>query len=214
MQRALLLLPWLLCAGPVMAAGTVYQCRAGNGQLIFQDTPCGKARDQRRLTLPDPPPTPAPDPVRAEQTVPPPAPAIPAPVPPEPMRASIPRMYGCVGAVDGKPYVSPRRPAPYLAPYGMLGSDQLPLSEAYGPTRGAAGISAPEANRGRVTTGLAAGNYVWVQDRCRELTSQEVCSALRDDFDRNAHALSKAFKTDRPPLEKRDRELRAQLEGC
>lgn len=127
----------------------------------------------------------------------------------------VPHMYGCVNAVDGKPYVSRNGdPAPYLAPYGMLGAGQLTLSEAYGPTQGGAGMSAPEANRGRVTTGLAAGNYVWVQDQCRELTVQETCAALRDDLERNAHALSKAFKSDRPPLEQRDRELREQLQGC
>ena len=61
-------------------------------------------------------------------------------------------MYTCVRATDGKTYLSDNgNPPPYQAPYGVLGAEQLPLSEVYGPDRGAAGISAPEANRGRVT---------------------------------------------------------------
>jgi len=214
-MRRILLVSWLLWAGgPAMAGTTVYQCRATSGQVTYQDTPCGKAQDQRQLALPDLPRTPAVAAPPADRPAAAPTEAAPAP-PPVRAVAPVPRMYGCVRATDGKPYISQHGdPAPYLAPYGMLGAGQLSLAQAYGPTQGGAGISAPEANHGRITTGLVADNYVWVQDQCRELTPQEACAALRDDFDRNAHALSKAFKSDRAPLEKRDRELRAQLQGC
>jgi hypothetical protein len=205
------LLPW---SGRAVAGTTVYQCRAANGPLTYQDVPCGKGQSQQRLALPYPPQAAMSTAAPEARTALPDTEKAAAPLPTQPA-ASVPRMYGCVNAVDGKPYVSKRGdPAPYLAPYGMLGAGQLPLSEAYGPTRGGAGISAPEANRGRVTAALAAGNYVWVQDQCRELTVQETCAALRDDLERNAHALDKAFRSDRPPLERRDRELRAQLQGC
>lgn len=208
---ALLWLPW---GGGTEAGTTIYQCGAANGQKTYQDTPCAKAQEQQRLALPGLPRSAAaiasPMHLAPRETE-----AASPPMPSSPTVAPVSRMYGCVNAVDGKPYLSQRGdPPPYLAPYGMLGAGQLTLSEAYGPTQGGASMSAPEANRGRVTTGLAAGNYVWVQDQCRELTAQEACTALRDDLERNAHALDKAFKSDRPPLERRDRELRAQLQGC
>jgi hypothetical protein len=215
-MRRLLLLSWLLCCGgPAAAGSTVYQCRASNGQLTYQDTPCSKTQEQRVLALPDLPRTPALSaPAPTDRITPPDSEAAPAPPPEQPV-APVPRMYGCVRATDGKSYVSQNGDAaPYLAPYGVLGAGQLPLPEAYGPTQGGAGISAPESNHGRVTAGLVADNYVWVQDQCRELSPQETCAALREDFDANAHALNKAFKSDRPPLEQRERELRAQLRGC
>ena len=123
-------------------------------------------------------------------------------------------MYGCVRATDGKPYTSGNGdPQPYQVPYGILGASALPLAQAYsGPN--AAGASAPELNRGRVTAGLIANHYVWVQDQCRELTRAETCRALRDDLDDNAEKLRRAFKSDQPPLEKREQELREQLRGC
>lgn len=215
-MRGLLLLSWLLCCAGPAAATTIYQCRASNGQLTYQDTPCGKAQQQQVLAVPELPRSPAAAataPVPARATVPveqsPPAP------PPAQAIAPVPTMYRCVRATDGESYVSSSGdPAPYLAPYGMLGAGQLSLSEAYGPTQGGARMSAPEANRGRADAGLIADHYVWVRDQCRELSPQETCAALRDDLERNARALRKAFKSDRPPLERRDRELRAQLRGC
>lgn len=214
-MRRILVLAWLFgCGGAALAGTTVYQCRADNGQLTYQDTPCSKAQNQRVLALPELPRAPSSSASIAAQPAPPIDETTPALAPAQPA-ASVPRMYRCVRATDGKSYVSQNGdPAPYLAPYGMLAAGQLPLSEAYGPTQGGAGISAPEANRGRVTTGLVADHYVWVQDQCRELSPQETCAALRDDLEQNTHALSRAFQSDRPPLEQRERALRAQLQGC
>jgi hypothetical protein len=144
----------------------------------------------------------------------PPAEVAPAPVAPEPA-APLPVMYACTRATDGKTYLSDHGDsAPYLAPYGVLGAEQQPLSEVYGPDRGAAGISAPEANRGRVTSGLVANNYVWVQDSCRELDPGEICQALEDAYEENARQLRNAFKSQRPPLERREAQLHAQLANC
>ena len=123
-------------------------------------------------------------------------------------------MYACVRATDGKTYTSNNgEPQQYQVPYGILGAGQLPLSQVYGGP-GAAGASAPELNRGRVTPGLVANHYVWVQDQCRELTRAETCRALRDAYDENADKLRRAFKSDQPPLEQREQELRAQLRNC
>lgn len=124
-------------------------------------------------------------------------------------------MYACTRATDGKTYLSQNgNPAPYQAPYSVLGAEPQPLSEVYGADRGAAGISAPEANRGRVTSGMVAGNYVWVQDRCQELDVAETCHALQQAYDENEHQLHNAFKSQRPPLEKREAQLQAQLASC
>lgn len=196
------------------AATTVYMCRAADGHAIYQDKPCPRSQPQQAIDLPDVPSMSAPAAM--------PAPAAPtssgqsaAPTPTAPA-AALPTMYGCVRATDGKAYLSSRGdPAPYLAPYGMLSSDPpQSLSQVYGPTHGNAGISAPEANRGRVTAGLIASNYVWVQDQCRALSAEETCQALQQAYDDNEHKLHNAFKSQRPPLEKREAELHAQLGSC
>ena len=76
------------------------------------------------------------------------------------------------------------------------------------------GKAAPELNRGRVTSGLVARHYVWVQDRCRPMGPQETCDALRDAYDENEHKLKQAFESERGPYEKREAELEAQLTHC
>jgi len=216
MRHYLIPLLWLLpFAALPMGGTTVYKCTGGDGKVIFQDAPCSKAQRQQTIDLADTPapsaPMPAtPSPAFTERSAP--TPASP-PQPSEPT-APLPRMYACTRATDGTAYLSNNGyPEPYLAPFGMLGAVQMPLARAYGPT-GGAGISAPEANRGKVTSGLVADNYVWVQDQCRPLTMQEACHALRDAYDENARKLRRAFKSDRPPLEQRDNELRAQLGNC
>lgn len=211
---------WLLCllaCNLPAAAATVYRCTTTGGQVAFQDTPCPVAQRQHVLALPAVPAVtgstrPAAPPVNPERTAPE-APA--APLPPSPPVAPLPLMYACTRATDGQTYLSRQGdPAPYLAPFGMLGATQMPLSDVYGTTRGNAGMSAPEANRGRTTSTLVANNYVWVQDRCRALTPEETCHALDDAYDENARKLRRAFKSDRAPLERREAELKAQLDNC
>lgn len=213
MVRHVLLL-WVLSCSLPAAATTVYQCTAADGRTTYQDSPCPDTQRQQRLPLPGvpgaadrpmkPAATEAPAEERTAEVSPPPSPTAPLPL-----------LYGCTRATDGQTYLSPNgNPAPYQAPFGMLGAVQLPLSDVYGASRGDAGISAPEANRGRVSADLVANNYVWVQDRCRELTAEETCHALRDAYEENARKLRRAFKSDRPPLERRDSELQAQLDNC
>ena len=208
-----LLLLLVVISGPV-AAGTVYKCRGANGQLSYQDAPCAKTQQQQALQLPDEraapsPPASAPPepvdtpPVTEEALVPSPTPVVP-----------LIQQYRCVHAVDGSAYVSSNgHPQPFLAPLGMLGALPTSLSQAYGHP-GGAGISAPEANHGRVTSGLVASNYVRVQDQCRPLSVPEICRELRDQQEQNARKLQRAFKSDRPPLQRRDDALRAQLTNC
>lgn len=203
---------------PPAAATTIYECVGADGRTVFQDKPCGRdQRQQVRIVSDAPAAAPAPSAPAAPPAAPPadepPAPAPPA-APPEPA-TPLPVMYACVRATDGKTYLSATGdPAPYMAPYGVLGAEQQPLSEVYGPERGGAGISAPEANRGRANADLVANNYVWVQDQCRELDPQETCQALQQAAEENQHALRNAFESQRPPLERRAAELQAQLAHC
>jgi len=206
----LLLLLSPLAALPAGAA-TVYKCTGADGRVSFQDHPCARAQRQDIVPLADPaplaplPPRPAASDDRDTSPTPPPAPAA----PPEPA-APLPGLYACTRATDGKFYISRNGdPQPYLAPFGMVGMVQTPLAQG-----GAGGVSAPELNRGKVTSGLVSSNYVWVQDQCRPMSYGETCHALQDDYDDNARKLRRAFKSDRPPLERRDDELRAQLASC
>lgn len=213
MSRSLLLTLLLLPLSlPAAGATVVYKCTGSDGRVTFQDKPCARTQRQDTIELTDPSPTAAP-PARATTEERSAAPVSPPAPPPEPA-APLPRLYACTRATDGKAYVSQNGyPEPYLAPFGVLGAVQLPLARVYGPG-GGGGISAPEANRGKVTAGMVSGSYVWVQDQCRPLSFDETCHALQDDYDDNARKLRRAFKSDRPPLEQRDETLRAQLTNC
>ena len=122
-------------------------------------------------------------------------------------------LYRCQKATDGSTYVSANgRPAPYAVPFGVLGAAPQPLGSVYGT--GGAGASAPELNRGNVTAGLVANNYVWVRDACRPMDAQETCESLQQQYDENEHKLRQAFKSEQAPFAKREAELEAQLVNC
>ncbi|HET6431896.1 DUF4124 domain-containing protein [Dyella sp.] len=193
-------------------ATTVYKCTDTGGAVTYQDAPCPRQQKQQPIQLPDEPLT---VPAAATSIAPPPQEA-PPPSPPAPPSAPLPVMFGCQRATDGKSYLSDNgNPAPYQAPFGMLGAVPQPLGSAYGTGgTGGAGASAPELNRGKVTSGLVANNYVWVQDQCRELSPEETCAALQDAYDKNEQQLRQAFKSERAPFEKREQTLQAQLVGC
>lgn len=204
----LLVLAWLALDARADTT-TVYKCTDATGSVTYQGQPCPASKRQQSLRLVDQAPEPA-----SPASAPLPPPAITDRVPPVDTTptAPLPVMYRCVRATDGSSYLSNRGdPSPYQAPFGMLGAVQSPLGDAYGHGGGA---SAPELNRGKVTSGLVAGNYVWVQDQCRELGPQETCQALQDAYDENEHKLKQAFKSERPPFEKREAELQAQLNNC
>ncbi len=119
-------------------------------------------------------------------------------------------------ATDGKPYVSRNGDPPaYRAPLGMLGAFQLPLSDTYGgkdATRRAA--SDPQLAHGRITPGLVAGHYTWVQDSCQPMSVAQICAYLGDELDATQDKIDKAFKSDRPPLERKAAMLRKDMAGC
>lgn len=211
MHRLCLLLAWLVPL-PAMA-GAAYKCTAANGAVVYQDTTCAKGQRQEQLDLPqDLGPAPAAPTSSADPGTPttaqPVTPRSPAPA------APLPAMFVCMKATDGKSYLSENGdPQPYLVPFGILGAAPQPLSQVYGPG-GGGGASAPELNRGKTHPNLVGNNFVWVQDQCRPMSYSETCSALRDAYDDVENKLRRAFKSDQPPLEKREAQLLGQLKSC
>lgn len=211
--RSLLSGGLLLAVITPAAASTVYKCTGAGGAVTYQDAPCPRTQQQQAIHLVDTQPTPpAPQPQEAAPRAA--AATPPAPVQPHVPSVPLPVLYSCQRATDGKIYLSRNGdPQPYQAPFGVLGAVQAPLASVYGPG-GGGGASAPELNRGKVTSGLVANNYVWVQDVCRQLGPQETCAALQDEYDANEHKLRQAFKSERPPFEQREAKLQAQLTSC
>lgn len=209
----------LLATAPCAAlAGQVYKCTDAHGHVTFQDAPCPTGTRQQPVQLPDvPPPRPA---ARMPlPATPPPAQSAPAPAssPPQPPSAPPPPpLYACERATDGSTYTSRNgQPQPYLAPFGMLGAIRGPLVGAYGGRDAARdAASDPQLAHGRITPDLIGSRYVWVQDRCRELSVEETCATLQDELDAAEQSISKAFQSDRPPLQRHADALRAQLAGC
>ncbi|BDU18766.1 DUF4124 domain-containing protein [Dyella sp. GSA-30] len=201
----------LLIPAPAMA-GAAYKCTAANGAVIYQDAPCAKGQRQEMLDLPqDLGPAPAPASTSDASTQ---APATPPAPRPSPPATPLPAMFVCLKATDGKSYISENGdPQPYLVPFGILGAAPRSLSQVYGPG-GGGGASAPELNRGKTNPNLVGNNFVWVQDQCRPLSFSETCNALRDAYDDVEHKLQRAFKSDQPPLEKREAQLLSQLAQC
>lgn len=210
MIRLCLLAAFMLTCVPAMA-GTAYQCTDAGGKVSYQDKPCPGTQRQQVLQLDDSQPIAVPAPDTSDTPV---FETVPPPVPPPRPFVPLPSMYACVRATDGTTYISDNgQPQPYQAPYGMLGAGGLSLAQAYSGPNGA-GASAPELSRVRPTAGLIANNYVWVQDQCSAMGPAETCRALRDAYDDNEEKLRRAFKSDQPPLERREQTLREQLKNC
>lgn len=205
------------CTGA--AAQTVYKCTGAHGQLIFQDAPCAKGLHQHVLHLHVPTPPPA----ASVPSAPAPAPVPPARPPVAAARAAaparvyrVPQLYQCVRATDGSTYISrDGHPPAYRAPLGIVGAFQAPLSQVYGgPGAARRAASDPTLAHGRITPGLVAGNYTWVQDQCRPMSYSEVCATLGRRLEKTESAIDKAFRSDRPPLQRKADALRGEMAGC
>ena len=128
LARLLLVACGLMALGLARHAGaagaTVYQCVGADGRPVFQDRPCRADQHQRVVALPEVP-TMAPAPPRSPARAPSPDDPSPASPPAMPPAAPLPVMYTCTRATDGKTYLSQNgNPAPYQAPYGVLGAEQ------------------------------------------------------------------------------------------
>ncbi|HKR76327.1 MAG TPA: DUF4124 domain-containing protein [Rhodanobacter sp.] len=185
-------------------AQTVYRCTGTHGEASYQSAPCPGTQRQRRITLDVPPAPPLPPPAPAPAASAPPVAATPQPPPPP--AAPIPVLYQCVRATDGKSYLSRNGTPPgYYAPLGIVGVPTS-LAQQYN--------AANHMGRDPPNAAMVSGYYTFVQDRCRELDAEETCAALRKDWSENERRLGRAFKSDQPPLLRRETELRAQLQGC
>lgn len=110
-------------------------------------------------------------------------------------------MYRCTRATDQTTYLSSNgNPQPYYAPLAMTG--MLPTS--LGPVM--PGVKPNAA--------MVASQYVLMQDQCAPMSSHDTCATLRDQYDETERKLSRAFKSDQPPLRRREKELLAQLSHC
>jgi hypothetical protein len=203
-----LLLAALLLAGLHLSASahtdttTVYKCSSAQGKVIYQGTPCASGQQQQTMQLqndgPASSPSPAPAPLDApsKATAATPSPSLPH-TPPSPM-------YRCINAINGNSYFSSNgNPPPYYAPLAVSGIIPTPLGQTYA-----------SPGRGAPTAATVASHYVQVQDSCQPMTPQDTCAQLRDDYDEVERKLSRAFKSDQPPLLQRESELRAQLSHC
>lgn len=201
----------LLACIPFVVRAQVFKCTAANGSVSYQDRACSHGQKQKVMDVPEhgppgyvPPPAATTEAAAANEKPPP------AYVPPP---APLPTMYMCVGAVNGKQYLTRSPPPPYLAPLGVMGYPPQSLSQAYG-ARGGAGVSAPELSRPRIGGSPAATGMTEVQDRCLPATHAQVCSFVQDEYDQNHRRLRMAMPHEQPPLEQREQQLSAQLKNC
>ncbi|WP_233840892.1 DUF4124 domain-containing protein [Dyella sp. 2HG41-7] len=195
-----LLLVAALCAPSRAHAQTltVYKCRTAQGQLIYQGAPCKQGQQQQTMQLDDSGPAASPLP---ESPNAPPAAAVAPPAPPSAPPTPPSTMYRCTRATDQTTYLSANGdPPPYYAPLAMTGIVPTPLGHI------TPGVKANAA--------MVASHYIQVQDQCVPMTLQDTCSTLRDQFDDNERKLSRAFKSDQPPLLQREKELLDQLKHC
>ena len=208
------MLIFAVLSGPAAAqAVQVYRCIASDGAVSYQDKPCPPRQKQSAVSLENAPtvsslPQPA-----ASATAPAPTATVTA-APPALPPSPLPTMYACTRYDDQQPYLSDTLPGPYSVPMGALGAPGKSLDQAYGGAD-RLGMSAPEeARKPPVGGSLLANAYVQVQDDCHPASATQVCEELQRRFDANHEKLKMAFPSEQPPLQQREDQLRAQMQGC
>lgn len=179
----------LALAGTLVHAQELHKCRAPDGSLSYQDTPC--AREATSLAVPsiDPAPyyvAPVPEPAAIASE---PAGAPRANPPRE--RSPPPLLFRCTKA-EGDDYVSD---TPYTAPRAVPLWTIEGLAPTFGPGLGEAG-----------------GQYTWVQDVCRRMGRRELCEHWRKRLDIVRGERSRAFKDTRPALDIEYQRLRMDID--
>jgi hypothetical protein len=196
------------------ARAQVFKCTAANGAVAFQDQPCARGQRQAIVDVPSrPPPGYVPPPPATIADAPTVASSTPTRAAYVPAPAPLPAMYLCVGAVNGKHYLTRSPPPPYLAPLGVMGYPPQSLSHAY-RTPATTGMSAPEFSKPSIGGPRIATGMTEVQDFCLPATHAQVCSYVQREYDDNHRKLRMAMPHEQPPLERRERELLQQLRNC
>jgi hypothetical protein len=181
---ALALLPFAASAAPI------YKCRAPDGALSYQDSPCPEGTDQPAPKIAPPPPYVPPEPELAGRREPPKQLGDFQPVrePPPPP----PTLYRCYDGVTGKAHVTdtPQQNLRYVPLWTVL-----PSAGYFGAvTADVRGGMAPSG--GGVSAG-AYGQYTAVEDQCRQLTLAGMCRYWSEHVDEVSSQRRLAFK-DRP----------------
>lgn len=197
---------FLMCMN---ARAQVYRCSAADGSVRYQDHVCARGQKQADIDVPSraPPgyvsPPAATVPETATRSASPPSAYLP------PALSALPEMYECVGAVNGKEYLTQSPPPPYLAPLGVLGYPPQSLAQVYGP-HGGGGVGKPTPIGGpRIAAGMTE-----VQDTCLPATHAQVCGYVQREYDENHRKLRMAMPHEQPPFERREQQLRGQLRSC
>ncbi len=195
------------------ARAQVFKCTSTDGAVAFQDHPCARGQRQAMIDVPSRappdyvPPSVATSAAPAETSRAPPPPAYAPPPPP------LPAIYLCVGAVNGKHYLTRSPPPPYLAPLGVMGYPPQSLSHAY-RTPATTGMSAPEFSKPPIGGPRIATGMTEVQDYCLPATHAQVCGYVQREYDDNHRKLRMAMRHEQPPLAQREQELQDQLRNC
>ncbi|MBS0433056.1 MAG: DUF4124 domain-containing protein [Proteobacteria bacterium] len=212
--RAWIVAVLLLGACTAAHAVQIYRCIARDGAVSYQDKPCPPRQKQATVSLQDAPMVSSVPASGSSSPAPAPAPSVAMPMTPLPAPAPLPAMYACTRYDDQRQYLSDTLPGPYTVPMGVLGAPGKSLDQAYGgPDR--LGMSAPgEARKPTVGGPLLANAYVQVQDDCHPASPAQVCEELQRRFDANHRKLKMAFPSEQPPLQQREDQLHAQMQGC
>lgn len=200
------------------AAGTtIHRCVGDDGIVRFQDQPCQRGEDSRRIELLDaPPPMSLPD--RHETK---PGPSVEAASPlivPAPATETDPDLHATLCTrEDGSRYLSETGSGEQRAvPLGVLGIPEDSLAGAYGGRNGI-GVSAPGLRAVPIdrTRGSRIGAlYTWVEDPCVRIDALQLCEFLDARIADAERRLRFAFSDTRAKVGSELQSLRLRATEC
>ena len=194
----------LALAASSAQAEPIYKCRAPDGALSYQDSPCPEGTGQPAPKIAPPPlyVPPVPELAARREPAQPPGDLQPVPEPPPPP----PALYRCYDGVTGKAYVTdlPQRNLRYVPLWTVL-----PSAGYFGDVT--ADVRAGMAPSGGGVSAGAYGQYTAVEDRCRQMPLGELCGYWDQRADEVRSQRRLAFKDRRGGLEQEESELRGLL---
>ena len=192
-----------LAAGAAEAV-PIYKCRAPDGSLTYQDSPCPAGTEQPAPKIAPPPMVVPPVPELATGGEPRPKqgdfqPAQERPPPP-------PALYRCYDGVTGKDSVTetPQQNLRYVPLWTVV-----PSAGYFGAVT--ADVRAGQAPTGGGVSAGAYGQYTAVQDHCYRMALEDKCAYWGQHVDEVRSQRRLAFKDRRGGLEQEEAGLRALL---
>lgn len=210
-MRAALFASLLLATATSQADVVVYRCTDAAGAVSLQDTPCGRASQQQRRTLPTPraPGQPAPTSKR-------PMPAMPEPetrAAPDAVHRGPAPLYLCE-RYDGQTRESTTGiPERHWVPLWALDADPRAPRTALdpdtigrtSPLRRTARDGVPALQVNAMTLGT------WVEDVCAQLSPAQICARRRAALDDYGRRIFNAGQSEGDALRAEERALRERL---